>query len=703
MTILLRILAAIMLVATGVLAQSARPVDLSRELPHLLPVGDAQVARPNPPAFHPASSSIKLSYFDTSTTALKWPLPANYGGFAALYFAQRFTCPGTGGWIDTIEFRVDEVSGDIGFRVYDTKRVTFPDGRTFIFPETSYYLGDTVISAADITPGDMTKFSVFHQTGGQWQVPKEFFLTVEYTTDGSGANSTFSMVTDSKVRTQRSPDSSRSVMFYLGGSGAGVALLDSIFSYQGQVIYPNLYLRVGVVTTDVAAPVITSTAPDSAQVGQQYIYAVTATGNPPPTFSLIRSPGGMSISQSTGILFWQPTALQVGSHLVTVRATNNKGYFDQSFYVTVRPGPGAPKITSTPPLTAQEGVQYVYQVSASGVPTIGFTLLTKPTGMSISSSTGRITWTPNANQIGSDSVVIRATNGDGFDDQRFVVQVSGTTVAPVIQTSAPPDVVAGNQYVYDIDATGKPDPTYHLKKKPAGMVIDTVSGFISWTPTRAQKGANDVTVEAWNIAGAVTQDFSVTVWTPPIITSAAPETAKVGELYVYNPTADAFPAAHFKLTKNPTGMTIDTTTGHIEWTPLPADKGSAIIFLRATNRAGAEVHMDTIHVVEGPPVSVRPVSALPSSPVLDQNYPNPFSRETSISFFIPGGSKSDSRSVTLKIYDALGREVQTLIDRSMTPGRHTLRFTPDLIRGGTYFYRLRVGSTILTRVMHYVN
>ena len=60
----------------------------------------------------------------------------------------------------------------------------------------------------------------------------------------------------------------------------------------------------------------------------------------------------------------------------------------------------------------------------------------------------------------------------------------------------------------------------------------------------------------------------------------------------------------------------------------------------------------------------------PINYVLYQSYPNPFNPTTNIKYSIPKSSK-----VSLKIYDILGREVTSLVDKYEKSGTYTIRFT----------------------------
>ncbi len=79
---------------------------------------------------------------------------------------------------------------------------------------------------------------------------------------------------------------------------------------------------VSVIARDVSAstPTITSTPNLKGVVGAPYVYNVTASGTPAPTFSLTSPPAGMTINATTGAIAWTPTA--AGSFSVTVRASN---------------------------------------------------------------------------------------------------------------------------------------------------------------------------------------------------------------------------------------------------------------------------------------------------------------------------------------------------------------------------------------------
>ena len=91
---------------------------------------------------------------------------------------------------------------------------------------------------------------------------------------------------------------------------------------------------------------------------------------------------------------------------------------------------------------------------------------------------------------------------------------------------------------------------------------------------------------------------------PPVITSTALTTATVGQLYSYDVEATGDPAPTFSLSTSPASMTIDDTTGLIEWTP--ATTGVYDVNVVAENGVDPNAtQFFTITVSEAPPFSLK--------------------------------------------------------------------------------------------------
>lgn len=81
--------------------------------------------------------------------------------------------------------------------------------------------------------------------------------------------------------------------------------------------------------------------------------------------------------------------------------------------------------------------------------------------------------------------------------------------------------------------------------------------------------------------------------------------------------------------------------------------------------------------------------ALPEQFTLEQNYPNPFNASTVISYSVPV-----SGTVTLSVFDALGREVKKLSSEYHTAGHYKALFDGTGLASGIYIYTLRTGSAV---------
>lgn len=87
-------------------------------------------------------------------------------------------------------------------------------------------------------------------------------------------------------------------------------------------------------------------------------------------------------------------------------------------------------------------------------------------------------------------------------------------------------------------------------------------------------------------------------------------------------------------------------------------------------------------------------SASPANFQLEQNFPNPFNPATAIRFTLP-----QQEYVTLKIFDASGREVQTLISGNLAAGTHRIEFEAKNLASGIYFYRVQTGQIFIQKKM----
>jgi hypothetical protein len=100
----------------------------------------------------------------------------------------------------------------------------------------------------------------------------------------------------------------------------------------------------------------------------------------------------------------------------------------------------------------------------------------------------------------------------------------------------------------------------------------------------------------------------------------------------------------------------------------------------AVGDSGVVVYADSI------PLGIQPVSnEVPSAFLLYQNYPNPFNSKTVIRY-----SLIVNGLVRLRVYDALGREVEILVNEMLQPGTYEIKWDGNNYPSGVYFYKLSI-------------
>jgi hypothetical protein len=103
-------------------------------------------------------------------------------------------------------------------------------------------------------------------------------------------------------------------------------------------------------------------------------------------------------------------------------------------------------------------------------------------------------------------------------------------------------------------------------------------------------------------------------------------------------------------------------------------------------------------------IGVKNISTeIPNKYNLEQNYPNPFNPITIIKFDIPDLNSPLRRGaggmMVLKVYDILGKEIETLVNEKLSPGTYEVTFNGSNYSSGIYFYKLTTDSFNETKRM----
>lgn len=86
--------------------------------------------------------------------------------------------------------------------------------------------------------------------------------------------------------------------------------------------------------------------------------------------------------------------------------------------------------------------------------------------------------------------------------------------------------------------------------------------------------------------------------------------------------------------------------------------------------------------------------SIPTGFSLSQNYPNPFNPSTKIKYSIPKSS-----IVSIKLFDILGREIKTLVQKEEKAGTYEINLNANDLSSGIYFYRIKAGNFTASKKM----
>jgi len=360
-----------------------------------------------------------------------------------------------------------------------------------------------------------------------------------------------------------------------------------------------------------AAPTITSTAPTKADPGFTYTYQVTATGNPDPFFSIIAGPPGLTVNRQSGLVSWTPPPSSSGqSYSVDIRAGNSLGAVDQTYTLS--------SVDTTPPsVPAGLTVSSVDQTTLAltwnaatdnvGVTSCDLYLVTSVGGrggshkvytLIASGITGTSYTVTGLQPDSTHSYVVTALdaakNQSGYSNQIYAT----TTSVPVVNYFANSgydgnvSVVADFPIYLVLSAGGNPSVfTYSMLSGPTGMTIDQ-TGKVTWTPTASQVGTTSATFAVQNTTGTTDRTISISV-TPdvPVLVvtinaPSGPSYGVVGTAMILQVTDYSHQPSTFSIVSGPSDMTVNATTGLVQWTPLPADAGNTSVTFQASNSAG---------------------------------------------------------------------------------------------------------------------
>jgi photosystem II stability/assembly factor-like uncharacterized protein len=116
---------------------------------------------------------------------------------------------------------------------------------------------------------------------------------------------------------------------------------------------------------------------------------------------------------------------------------------------------------------------------------------------------------------------------------------------------------------------------------------------------------------------------------------------------------------------------------------------ASVYFIDSQNGWAVGIEGTILHTSNGGVsfVEEEVLNEMPTEFLLSQNYPNPFNPSTKIKYSVPHSS-----NVTIKVFDILGNEIETLVNEEKAVGTYEITWYAANLPSGIYFYQLKAGD-----------
>lgn len=299
------------------------------------------------------------------------------------------------------------------------------------------------------------------------------------------------------------------------------------------------------------------------------------TGSPATSWAISPSlPAGLSFNSTTGAISGTPSATSSLTSY-TVTGTNSAGSSSATVSIEVIANISLPSISispSTQSFTLGVMINSITPTNSGGPVSSWSISPALPTGLSINSSTGRISGTPTATKVNT-AYTITATNSAGSSTSTINITVA-LPAAPDISFTPNSYNLTKNAAITPISPNnlGGGVTSYSISPSlPTGLSIDTVIGQISGTPT-VDLSSTVFTVTATNSGGSDTATVTLYVGTPRapsiVYLPSSQTVVQFSSITAMSPTNSGGDVTSYSVSPAlPTGIVLNSATGRISGTP----------------------------------------------------------------------------------------------------------------------------------------
>ncbi|MDA8717550.1 putative Ig domain-containing protein, partial [Alphaproteobacteria bacterium] len=321
------------------------------------------------------------------------------------------------------------------------------------------------------------------------------------------------------------------------------------------------------------------------------------------TFEAIDLPSWLQLSQ-LGLLTGTPDDPDIGTHLVSVKATDTSGASDQiSFSLTVNNVNDAPVFNFDVPTNVNEDTLFSLELSAFDPDaenvdaTLSYSEVTLPSWLSLS-ATGLLQGTPTNNNVGTHNIVVRVTDEAGVSAEKsFTLTVNNVNDPPTLEEI--PDASLNEEEFFSYQLTANDidvgDALSFVGVELPSWLSLSETGLLSGTPDDPEIGTHSIVVQAIDASGeAVQRQFSLTVNNVndvPVFDFTPPSSADEDTSFSLSLSAVDSDSVHEEVSLTYTAVTLPTwltltSDGLLQGTPKNEDVGDHSVTVQVTDTAG---------------------------------------------------------------------------------------------------------------------
>lgn len=235
----------------------------------------------------------------------------------------------------------------------------------------------------------------------------------------------------------------------------------------------------------------------------------------PATWSLVTFPAGMTINAATGVVNWTKPTSNGSPHTITIRATNATGFDDETWRLDVEPL--LPLVNNVPNASHSCGTPYngpkPMLNDEDCMEPAEWSLVSGPSHMTINAATGIVSWATPILAGSPHTIIIRATNTAGFDNETWTLTVNRRI--PVVNDVPDATIAAGMLYASPtpmlVNANCMNPVDWSLIDGPFDMTIDPDSGIVTWIDPATDGSPHLVTIRGTNSAGFDDESWTLNV------------------------------------------------------------------------------------------------------------------------------------------------------------------------------------------------